>query len=93
MSDISKLSMFFNLKLSLTQGFLTAITLQIDATIGWSDLGFLSFWPLISSNTLHIVIKPWTDILDVTLEVPEEIIGGAAVVEFQNKVQNWAYLH
>ena len=69
-----------------TQGFLTAITLQIDATIGWSDLGFLSFWPLISSNTLHIVIKPWTDILDVTLEVPEEIIGGAAVVKFQNKV-------
>ena len=41
---------------------------------------------MIGSNTLHIVIKPWTDILDITLEVPEEIIGGTAVVEFQNKV-------
>ena len=70
----------------VTQGFLTVITLQIDATIGWSNLGFISFWPIISSNTLHIVIKSWTDILDVTLEVSEKIIGGAAVVKFQNKV-------
>ena len=69
-----------------TQGFLTVITLQIDATIGWSNLGFISFWPIISSNTLHIVIKSWTDILDITLEVSEKIIGGAAVVKFQNKV-------
>ena len=41
---------------------------------------------MISSNTLHIVIKSWTDILDIAFEVPEEIIGGAAVVKFQNKV-------
>ena len=40
-----------------------------------------------------IVIKPWTEILDFTLEVPEEIIGGTAVIKFQNKVQNWIYLH
>ena len=53
-----------------TQGFLTAITLQIDATIGWSNLGFISFWPIISSNTLLIVIKSWTDILGITFEVP-----------------------
>ena len=69
-----------------TQGFLTVITLQIGATIGWSNLGFISFWPIISSNTLPIVIKSWTDILGITLEVQEEIIGGAAVVEFQNKM-------
>ena len=41
---------------------------------------------MISSNTLHIVIKSWTDILDITVEVSEKIIGGAAVVKFQNKV-------
>ena len=41
---------------------------------------------MIKGNILHIVIKSWTDVLDITLEVPEEIIGGAAVVEFQNKV-------
>ena len=69
-----------------TQGFLTATTLQIDATIGWSDLGILSFWPMISNYTLIVVIKSWKNILDITLEVPEEIIGGAAVVKFQNKV-------
>ena len=68
------------------EGFLIIMTLQIDATIGWSNLGFISFWPIISSNTLHIVIKSWTDILDITLEVSEKIIGGAAVVKFQNKV-------
>ena len=28
-----------------------------------------------------VVIKSWTDILDITLEVTEEIIGGAAVVK------------
>ena len=70
----------------ITQGFLTVVTLQIDATIGWSNLGFVSFWPIISINTLHIVIRSWTDILDITFEVPEKIIGGAAVVRFQNKV-------
>ena len=70
----------------VTQGFLTIISLQIDTTIGWSNLGFISFWQIVSSNTLHIVIKSWTDILDITLEVPEKIIGGAAVVKFQNKV-------
>ena len=70
----------------ITQGFLTVVTLQIDATIGWSNLGFVSFWPIISINTLHIVIKSWKDILDITLEVPQKIIGGAAVVKFQNKV-------
>ena len=43
----------------LTQGFLTVITLQIDATIGWSNLEIVSFWSIISSNTLHIVIKSW----------------------------------
>ena len=77
----------FRIKTKLcTQGFLTVITLQIDATIGWSNLEFISFWPIIDSNTLLLVIKSWTDILDITLEVPEEIIGGAAVVKFQNKV-------
>ena len=45
----------------------TVKTLHIDATISWSNLGFVSFWPMISSNTLHIVIKSWTDILDITL--------------------------
>ena len=69
-----------------TQGFSTVITLQIDATIGWSNLGFISFWPIINSNTLHIVIKSWTDILDITLEVSKKNIGGSAVVKFQNKV-------
>ena len=69
-----------------TQGFLTAMTLQIDAPTGWSDLGFSSYWPLMSSSTLHILIKSWTDILDITMEVQEEIKGGAAVVKFQNKV-------
>ena len=70
----------------ITQGFLTVITLQIDTTIGWSNLGFISFQQIISSNTQLIVIKSWTDILDITLEVSEKIIGGAAVVKFQNKV-------
>ena len=65
-----------------TQGFLIVITLQIDATIGWGNLGFISFLPIISSNTLHIVIKSWTDILDITLEVSEKIMGDAAVVKF-----------
>ena len=60
--------------------------LQIDAKIGGRNLGFISFWPIIIFNTLHIVIKSWTDILDITLEVPEEIIGGPAVFKFQNKV-------
>ena len=69
-----------------TQGFLTAITLQIDVTIGWSNLGFVLFWPIISINTLLIVIRSWTNIFDITLEVQEEIIGGASVVKFQNKV-------
>ena len=69
-----------------TQGFLTAITLQIDPTIDWSNLGFISFWPIISINTLHNVIKSWTDILDISLEVQEGIVGGAAVIKFQNKV-------
>ena len=41
---------------------------------------------LISSYALHIVIKSWTDISDITLEVPVEMIGGAAAVKFQNKV-------
>ena len=41
---------------------------------------------MISSDTPHIVIKAWTDILDISLEVPEEIIGGAAADIFQNKV-------
>ena len=41
---------------------------------------------IIGSNTQHIVIKSWTNILGITLEVPVEIIGGAAVVKFQNKV-------
>ena len=62
------------------------MTLQIDATIGWSNLGFISFWPISNSNTPPIVIKSWTEILGITLEVPVEIIGGAAVVKFQNKV-------
>ena len=85
--------MYYNLEMLLlvvylpnTQGLLTVITFQIDATISWSNLGFLSFWPMIRSDTLHIVIKSLTDILDITLEVSEKIIGGAAVVEFQNKV-------
>ena len=39
-----------------------------------------------SSNTLNIAIKSQTDILDDTLEVSEKIIGGAAVLKFQNKV-------
>ena len=69
-----------------TQGFLTAKTLQIDVTIGWSNLGFVLFWPIISINTLLIVIRSWTNIFDITLEVQEEIIGGASVVKFQNKV-------
>ena len=68
-----------------TQGFLTAIALQIDATIYWSKLWCISFWPMISSNTLLIAIKSWSNILDMTLEVSEEIIGGATVVKFQNK--------
>ena len=62
----------------------TATTLQID--VGWSNLGFMSFWPIISTNTLLIVIKSWTDILGITLEVPVEIMGAPAVVKFQNKV-------
>ena len=41
---------------------------------------------MISSNTQHIVMKSCTDILDITLEVSEKIIGGAAVVKFKNKV-------
>ena len=41
---------------------------------------------MIISNTLHIIIKSWIDILDITLEVLEEIIEGAAVVKFQKKV-------
>ena len=41
---------------------------------------------MISRNTLHVVIKSWTDVLDITLGVLEEIIEGAAVVKFQNKV-------
>ena len=39
-----------------------------------------------SSNTLNIVIKSCSDILDDTLEVSKKIIGGAAVLKFQNKV-------
>ena len=35
---------------------------------------------------LHIVIKSLTYILGVSLEVQDEIIEGAAVVGFQNKV-------
>ena len=77
---------FFNTTKDCTQGFLTVITLQIDPTIGWSNLGFISFWPISSSNTPDIVIKSWTDILGITIEVHVEIIGGAAVVKFQNKV-------
>ena len=65
---------------------MTAITLQIDATIGLSNLGVISFWPIISSNTLLIAIKSWTKISDITLKVQEEIIGGAAIVQFQNKL-------
>ena len=53
-----------------TQGFLTVLTLQIDATIDWSNLGFISFWSIISNNTVFIVIKSWTDILGITFEVP-----------------------
>ena len=41
---------------------------------------------MISSNTLFNVIKSWKDILDITFKVPEKIIGGNAVVKFQNKV-------
>ena len=41
---------------------------------------------MISGNTLHIVIKSYTDILYITLEVSEKVIWGAAVVKFQNKV-------
>ena len=41
---------------------------------------------MISGNTLLIVIKSWTNILDITLEVQEEIIGGAAVDKFQKKL-------
>ena len=41
---------------------------------------------MISINTLLIVLKSWKNILDITLEVPEEIIGGAAADIFQNKV-------
>ena len=52
----------------------------------WSDLKFISLWPNNSTNILLIVIKSWTNVLDITLEVQEEFIGGAAVVEFQNKV-------
>ena len=66
--------------------FLNAITLQIDGTIAWSDLGFILFWPVIRSNTLLIVIKSRTNILDITLEVPQEIVGGTAAVKFPNKV-------
>ena len=65
---------------------ITANLLQINATNGWSNLGFVSYWPISNSNTPPIVIKSWTDILDNTLEVPEEIIRGVAVVKFQNKV-------
>ena len=67
-----------------TQGFLTAITLQIDTTIGWGNLGFISFWPIISINTLLIIIKSWKNILDITFEVLEEIIWGAAVDVFHS---------
>ena len=69
-----------------TPGFLTAIAFQIDATIGWSNLGFISLWPIISSSILLVVIKSWKNILDITLEVIDEIIGGPAVVKFKNKV-------
>ena len=48
---------------------------------------------MITFNTLHNVIKSWTDVLCITLEVQKEIIGGAADAKFQNKVQNWIYLH
>ena len=43
---------------------------------------------MISIDSLFIFIKSWTNILDITLEVPEEIIGGAAVAKFQNKMYN-----
>ena len=69
-----------------TQVFLTVITLQIGETIGCTNLGIISFWPIISSNMLHIVIKSLTYFSDVSLEVQDEIIEGAAVVGFQNKV-------
>ena len=74
-----------------TQGFLIAITLQIDVIIGWSNLGFMSFWPMISRNTLLIVIKSWTYFSDITFEVPKGIIGGRAVVKFENKVFSWFF--
>ena len=76
-----------------TQGFLIAITFQIDVIIGWRNLGFMSFWPMISRNTLLIVIKSWTYFSDITFEVLEEIIGGPAIVKFENKVLSWIYLH
>ena len=69
-----------------TQGFLTAITSKIDTKISWSNVGLISFWPIIINNTLLIAIKSWRNILDANLEVQEEIIGAAAVVRFQNKV-------
>ena len=40
-------------------GFLTAITLQIDVPIGWSNLGFISFLPIISINTHGLLYFLW----------------------------------
>ena len=37
------LTIFLNSLRGHTQGFLTVITLQIDATIGWSNLGIILF--------------------------------------------------
>ena len=32
-------------------------TLQIQTLVGWSNLRFVLFWPVIGSNKLHIAIK------------------------------------
>ena len=40
-----------------TEGFLTIKTFQIDAVIGLSNLGFILFGKIISSNTQDIDIK------------------------------------
>ena len=60
--------------------------LWIDVTVDWSNLEFMLFWPNLSSDTLHITIRLQADMLGITLGIKEEIIEGAAVVKFQNKV-------
>ena len=74
--------------MTFTQGFSSSNTFQLYDIIGWTNQAFKLFTPMICSDSIYTAIESKKDNPDIYLTLWKKIIGGAAVVKFQNKKQN-----